>query len=122
MGVVGTRAVLDDVGINQVRRVEVRERTVMAQLNRGLGGIEDDRVQVGELEVIGRRPVSNLVGRRNSPDTPEPCVPIIKVGLQGERVVGHVKACIVPRGVGKAVHRREITLRVKLNNETRQRH
>ena len=63
MRVVRARTVFDNVGIDEMRCVEVRQRTVMSKFNRSLGGVVDDRVQVGKLEVIGRRPVSNLVRR-----------------------------------------------------------
>ena len=29
------------------------QSTVVAQFDRGLGGVEDDRVEVGELEMVG---------------------------------------------------------------------
>ena len=63
MRIVRARAVFNNVGIDEMRRVEVRQRSVMSEFDRSLGGVVDDRVQVGKLEVIGRRPVSNLVRR-----------------------------------------------------------
>ena len=63
MGVIGARTVLDDIGVNQVRRIQVGKSAMVSQFNGSLGGIEDHRVQVRKLEMIGRRPVSNLVGR-----------------------------------------------------------
>ena len=122
MGVVSTRTVFDDIGVYKVRRVEMGQSTVMTQFNRGLRGVEHDRVQIGELEVIGRRPVSNLVGRRNGAYSPVPGLAVIEVGLERERGVGHIKSSIVPRGVGQAVDRCKVVLRVELYNVACQRH
>ena len=99
-----------------MRRVEVGESPVVSQLNGGFGGIEHDRVQIGKLEVVGRRPISDLVCRRHCTDTPVPGLAIVKVGLQGERRVGDIETGVVPRGVGEAVDRREIALCIELDN------
>ncbi len=84
---------------------EVRQGAVVAEFNRSLGGVVDNGVEVGELEVVNVGPVADLVGGRNGADTPEPRLPFIEVGLERERGVGDVKSCIVPRRVGEAVHR-----------------
>ena len=63
MRIVRTRTVLNDVGVHQMRRTEMRQCTVMSQFNRSLGGVVDHGVEVGELEVISRGPVSDLVRR-----------------------------------------------------------
>ena len=94
----------------------------MTQFDRSLGGIEHDGVQVGELEVIRRRPVPNLIGCGNSTDPPVPRVSFIEVRLKGVGVVGQIKACVVPRRVGEAVDRGEIVLRVQLNDVAGQGH
>ncbi len=86
-------------------RVQVRQSAVVAQLNRGLGGVVHNGVEVGELEVVGVGPVADLVGGRNGANSPVPGVALIKVRLEREGGVGDVEPCIVPRGVGEAVHR-----------------
>ena len=114
--VVRARSVLDDVGINEMWGAEMGQRAVMSQLHRGLGGVEHDRVQVRKLEVVGVGPVADLVGGRNGTDPPVPRLALVEVGLERERGVGEVKACIVPGRVGHTVHRREVGLGVQLDD------
>ena len=103
--IIRTWTVFDDVGVHQMRCIQVRKSTVMAQFNRSLGGVVDNGVEVGKLEVVGVGPVADLVGGRNGANTPVPSVALIKVGLEREGSVGDVKPCIVPRRVSEAVHR-----------------
>ena len=103
--VVRARPVLNDVGVNEMWGAEMRQGAVMAQLHRGLGGVEHDRVQVGQLEVVGVGPVADLVGGRNGTDPPVPRLALIEVGLERKRGVGKVKACIVPGRVSHTVYR-----------------
>ena len=50
--------------------------TVMAQFNRGFGGVEDHRVQFRQLEVVGVGPIANLVGGGNGTNAPNHVSPV----------------------------------------------
>ena len=96
--------------------------TVMAQFNRGFGGVEDHRVQFRQLEVVGVGPIANLVGGGNGTNAPEPCLSGIEGSVNVQRLVRDVKPVVVPGGVGQTVNRREVALGIELNDVAGQRH
>ena len=51
---VGTAAVFDDVGIGEVRDVEMGQCAVVLNAHRCFGAVEHGGVKVGNLEVEGR--------------------------------------------------------------------